>query len=201
MTTGSEYTFVFRGTTFTYFYHEYNTTWATERAVEIPIVMSIVNGYEGKRILEVGNVLSHYFPVKHDIVDKYEQAPGVINEDVVDYKPSEKYDLIVSISTLEHVGWDEEPKEPAKVLAAIENLKNCLAPTGKIVVTLPMGQNPHLDRLLNEKKLQFTRQYFLKRITADNKWVQAEWEDVKNAEYNYPFPFANGVIIGIIEKN
>ena len=199
MTTDPENTFIFRGNTFAYFHHEYNITWATERAVEIPIVMRIVNQYKGKRILEVGNVISHYYPVEHNIVDKYEKAPGVINEDIVDYKPSKKYDLIVSISTLEHVGWDEEPKEPKKPLAAIENLKNCLAPTGKIVVTLPMGHNPHLDRLLNGKKLQFTRQYFLKRISADNKWVQAKWEDVQNAEYNYPFPFANGVVIGIIE--
>jgi len=51
-------------------------------------------------------VLSHYFAVKHDIVDKYEIAPSVVNEDLVNFKPGKKYDLIVSISTLEHVGWD-----------------------------------------------------------------------------------------------
>ena len=116
-------------------------------------------------------------------------------------KPSEKYDLIVSVSTLEHVGWNEEPKEPTKSLAAIENLKNCLVPTGIIVVTLPLGENPYLDKLLKEKELQFTQQYFLKRISSNNKWVQAEWKDIQNSAYNYPFPFANGVVIGVIEKN
>jgi hypothetical protein len=38
------------------------------------------------------------------VLDKYEQAPGVINEDVVSFSPPQKYDLIVSVSTLEHVG-------------------------------------------------------------------------------------------------
>ena len=86
MTTGSENTFVFKGYTLNYFHHAYNKTWQNERAVEIPIIWGILTGYQGKRILEVGNVLSHYIPVEHDIVDKYEMAPGVINQDVVDYQ-------------------------------------------------------------------------------------------------------------------
>jgi len=94
-----------------------------ERAVEIPIIWHIVRENKGKRILEAGNVLSHYFRVDHDIVDKYERAEDVINEDVVNFQPSKKYDLIVSISTLGHVGWDENPKEPSKILKAIEHLK------------------------------------------------------------------------------
>ena len=87
-----------------------------ERSIEVPIVMEIVNQNKGKRILEIGNVLSNYYKVSHDIVDKYEKAPNVINQDVVDFKTNEKYDLIVSISTLEHVGWDEEPRDDKKNL-------------------------------------------------------------------------------------
>jgi hypothetical protein len=58
--------------------------------------------------------------------------------------------LIVSISTLEHVGWDEEDKNPVKVLQAIEILKSLLAPLGKIVVTLPLGYNPIIDDYLKK---------------------------------------------------
>jgi hypothetical protein len=107
--------FAFNGQNFSYFYHWYNKTWRNERAVEVPIIWNIVKKYKRKRILEVGNVLSHYYPIRHEILDKYEKAPGVINLDVVDFKPAKKYDLIISISTLEHVGWDEKPKEPKKV--------------------------------------------------------------------------------------
>lgn len=100
----SSRTFVFRVKQYKYFYHKYNTTWKLERTVEVPIIFEVVKKHHDKNILEVGNVLSHYFPVNHDIIDKYEKGKGVINEDVVDFRPPKKYDLIVSISTLEHVG-------------------------------------------------------------------------------------------------
>lgn len=82
-------------------------------------------------MLEVGDVLSHYFPIHHDVVDKYQVAPGVINQDIAEFIPPERYDLILSISTPEDVGWDETPREPDKLLRAIEHLRNrCLAPGG-----------------------------------------------------------------------
>lgn len=193
-------TFSFAGRTYRYFHHEYNTTWANERAVEVPIIREMLNQYRGKRIIEVGNVLSHYFPVNHDIVDKYEQADGVINQDVTAFQPLKKYDLIVSISTLEHVGWDEEPKDPDKIIYALEMLKTWLGPNGKIAVTLPLGYNPAMDKLLKENKFQFTKQYYLKRITEDNQWTEVSWNEVLDAGYNSPFPFANALVIGIFEK-
>ncbi len=86
------------------------------------------------------------------IVDKYEKAIGVINEDICNFKPSKKYDLIISISTLEHVGFDEKPRDPCKVLRAIENLKSLLAVGGKLVAILPVGYNPYLDELIKSGK-------------------------------------------------
>ena len=83
----SSRTFLFNGKRYKYFQHKYNTTWRTERAVEIPIVWKLVKNNKKKNILEVGNVLSHYFPVNHDILDKYEHEPDVINQDVVDFQP------------------------------------------------------------------------------------------------------------------
>ncbi len=185
--------FTFQGNTYQYFTHHYNETWKNERAVEVPIIWKIVNEYRGKEILEVGNVLSHYFPVSHDILDKYEKAGVVTNQDVVDYKPSKKYNLIISISTLEHVGFDEE-REPGKVLRALENLKSCLSPDGEMAVTLPLGYNPELDGLLRQGKLGFTEYHFMRRISTDNKWI--ETESVEGYRYNEPFPFANGIVIG-----
>ncbi|MBH0190215.1 MAG: hypothetical protein HP492_00290, partial [Nitrospira sp.] len=109
-------TFRFGGREYDYLYHPYNRTWKNERGVEIPIFRELLLQHEGKRVLEVGNVLSHYFPIQHDVVDKYEVSPGVINKDIVGFLPQQTYHLIVSISTLEHVGWDEQPQEPAKLL-------------------------------------------------------------------------------------
>jgi hypothetical protein len=53
-------------------------------------------------------VLSYYFKVDHDILDKYEIIDGVINEDVVDFNPLKRYDLIISILSLPSVGWYED---------------------------------------------------------------------------------------------
>src|SRR5881396_1029660 len=65
--------FTARGVDYRYFYHAYNQTYCNERAVEIPIVWPIVQRVPPERVLEVGNVLSHYFSTRHDVVDKYER--------------------------------------------------------------------------------------------------------------------------------
>src|SRR3990167_11221224 len=129
-------TFTFQGSQYNYFFHKYNVAWRNERTVEIPIIKKFVDEYKGKNILEVGNVLSHYFLVRHDIIDKYEKAKNVFNQDITEYKLEKKYDLIISVSTLEHVGWEEKPKNPEKYEIAISCLKKMLAKKGKLLVTL-----------------------------------------------------------------
>jgi len=202
--------FTFNGRTFQYFYHRSNRTWETERAVEIPIVWEMVKNNSNKNILEVGNVLSHYFPVNHDIVDKYETSKGVINKDIVDFKPSKKYDLIITISTIEHVGYDEEgcagspyemKKNPQKTLLALENLNRMLNVGGKIIVTIPLGYNPYLDNMIKTNKIVFTKMFCFRRISENGDWIETNWNGVKNSKYNYPFLAANGLIIGVIEGN
>lgn len=197
----SSRTFMVGGHAYKYFYHMYNRTWKNERAVEVSFVMGIVKKYQGENILEVGNVLSNYSNFNHDILDKYEKGVGVINEDAADFNSDKKYNLIISISTFEHVGWDgDEPKEPNKILRAVENMEACLAPGGEIIITVPVGYNSYLDKLLEEGKIRFTRTYYLKRISQDNKWIEADWKNIKNVKYNNPFRGANGLVIGIVEK-
>lgn len=191
--------FEFQGMAYTYFYHWYNATWTNERSVEIPIIMNMVKKYFGKNILEVGNVLPHYYCFSHGILDKYEKAKNVINADVLYFKPYIKYDLIVSVSTLEHVGWDEIPKNKTKIIDAVNNLKDHLSSSGKIIVTLPIGYNFEMDKLIKEDKLHFTKKFYLIRILK-NKWREASQKEAFCKKYGHPFDYANGLIIGIIEK-
>ena len=144
-----------------------------------------------ERVLEIGNVLSHYFPTRHDIVDKFEQAPGVKNVDVVDFRPTQSYDLIVSISTLEHVGFNEKRLEPEKPARAIRHLQRCLSPRARLVITIPMGFNPHLDRMLQEGRIPLDDPLCFRRISADNRWREASWEDIRAAKYGHPYRNAN----------
>lgn len=193
-------TFQFQGKNYTYFYHWYNTTWNNERAIEIPISYEFINKYHDNDILEIGNVLSHYFDINHDVIDKYEKADGVINQDVVDFQPNKKYKLIISISTLEHVGWDEIPQDPHKIFPALDNLKKCLTPGGKLVVTIPIGLNPMLDKFLETSKIKFTENYYLKRISKENKWIELN-SDFCRAEFGYPFTAANVLFLGIYHNS
>ncbi|MGA3020624.1 MAG: hypothetical protein ABSD68_01590 [Candidatus Micrarchaeales archaeon] len=183
--------FQFMGNSYDYLCRFYNSTWKSQRAIEVPIGYRLLKQYEGKRILEFGNVMEHYFPSSHEVLDKYEKADGVINEDVVSFNPGKEYDLILSISTLEHVGWDEIPKEEGKIPKAVENLKGLLAKEGLLFMTMDVGYNQELDSLLAGDALGFDEIYYMKRTSRDNKWMQVNKEEMGNSQ---------GVAIGIIKK-
>ena len=186
------------GRHYPYAIHAYNRTVRNERCVELPFVTAQLGAFAGKRILEVGNVLQHYGVRAHTVIDKYEQAPGVENIDIVDYRPQKRFDLIVSISTLEHVGWDEEPRQPEKVIDALHNLiANCLAPGGRLVVTVPLGHNPVLDAALRSGRIAFDRTLYLQRCGRFVCWRQCSAEAAAGARYGHPYPFANVVCVGI----
>ncbi len=191
--------FSLAGVEYPYFYHWYNRTWRNERTVEIPIVRRILEARPGACVLEVGNVLSHYFGRDHEVVDKYEKAHGVHNIDVVDFRPGKKYDVIVCISTLEHVGWDDPPRDPEKPIRALNHLRSLLAPGGILVVTIPIGYNPDIDGLIGKGRLEFNSLHFIKRTTLDNRWTETDWSGVAESRYNTPYPAANALAIGIIE--
>jgi hypothetical protein len=197
-------TFCFEGATYPCFFHSYNLTWSNERAVEIPIVRARIAEVRAAnpaaRVLEVGSVLPHYGPVAHPVLDKFETGPGVINEDVVSYRSPAPLDLIVSISTLEHVGWDEEPKDPGKIPRAIANLAGQLAPGGTMLVTLPLGYNPDLDALLGRNAIPFTRRLCLRR-RGWCRWEEVGWEEIAGSPYGEGWPGARGLVIGIIAGN
>ena len=192
--------FSFRGKSYRYIRHRYNATWRNERAVEIPIARGFLVGVPPENVLEIGNVLSHYGPVAHQVIDKYEQASGVINADVCDFNPGRKYDLILSISTLEHVGWDEEPKDESKVLRAFENLRSLLEPQGRLVVTIPLGYNPSLDRMIDESRIRFAESVYLKRSPRRNIWREVSAGEVRQPHYDRRAYAAHELLVGIIQN-
>jgi hypothetical protein len=199
--------FTFNNSSYDYFYHPYNKTWMSERAVEIAIIWEEVKKYDAERVLEVGNTLSHYYPVHHDIVDQFDKAERVINVDIVDFFTPKKYDLIVSISTIEHIGIDEErytgkkdtmSESPDKVQRAVDKLKNCINQKGRIIITAPVGYNQTFDRLL--KGGVFTNKRYLRRISKNNRWVEINESEICNAKYDEPFKLANVLAICLIEN-
>jgi SAM-dependent methyltransferase len=190
-------TFIFNEKEYTYFYNNYNYTWENERSVEVPIILDYVLPFleKKKRILEVGNVFNRYFRgIEHDCVDAYEKWPGIINQDVCGYTPLFKYDLVFSVSTLEHVGFDYNQNEPYKILRAIEHIKSITKPGGKIIVTLPFGEGV-VSEVLRDGRLKFDETFYMKKISV-YEWRQCAYEDAKDSKYDAPFHAANSIIIG-----
>ena len=192
-------TFSLRGREYSYFYHPYNLTWADERIVEIPVAREFLSGRPAGAVLEVGNVLSHYFDVRHDIVDKYENADGVINEDATVFNPGRKYDLIVSVSTLEHVGMSGTSGTAGtagKVRGAIDNLRSLLAPGGEMMFTAPLGCNEELDDIALNGRIPDCDLAFLERMPGTNEWYEAPRDSLGAPGYDRGLRCANVVVIG-----
>lgn len=188
-------TFYFNDEEYTYFKHPYNTTERNERCVEVPIVWKIVRQFQNKKILEVGNVLSHYFDVSYEIIDKCEEAKGVKNIDINDFKPEEKYDLIICVSTLEHVSENKK-----KLIDTFNHLKNMLEIRGKLIITFPIGQNKSLDNLLKEGRFLPIDVFYMKRFELYESWKQSSYNDVKDSQHCHPFPSGNGIAIMIFKR-
>jgi hypothetical protein len=179
-------TFMFGGQKYNYLYHSYNTTWDNPRCVEVPIIQRIIQENSGKRILEIGNVLYHYLPCYHDVIDLTERYPGVINQDIVTFCPENKYDLVVSISTFEHIGcWEKGvPEDPEKLLRAIQNVvDNVLVSGGKFVLTVPLGQNLYMEKCLYNQTIRFDKLDGM-RQERDKTWKELSWYDIYFYEFS-----------------
>lgn len=69
-----------------------------------------------------------------------------------------------------------------------------------MIVTLPLGYNPFLDNFLKQGRIKFTQAFYLKQISKDNKWIETNWNEVCDIKYGDPFPYANGIVIGILKN-
>jgi SAM-dependent methyltransferase len=196
------YPFVFRmksfryeGAKYEYMFHPYGTTLVSERIVEVPIALEALRAHAGRRILEIGNVLGHYAACSHTVVDKYEKSDGCLSLDILDYRPSQGFDFVVSVSTVEHIGWNRYEREPDKAVLALEHMRRLLAPGGHMLVTVPLGYNQALDRYLQSDRRIFYKTCFLTRSSSSNRWVQASAEAAFGTKYGSPYPFANGLAV------
>lgn len=192
-------TFTYHGRELSRFDHLYNSTAISERGVEVAVAVDFLSNRPGAR-LEVGNVLQHYENVDgsgiahypRHIVDLYEVDRNVQNIDVFDIEG--EYDSIVSISTLEHVGFDYEPYSPDGPQRAIEHLRALLSPTGMLLVTFGVGFNPNL----NPYELDTVRQTTLFRDPRVPGWA-SHWSETPSwgkTGYGVWTPWASAVWIG-----
>lgn len=193
---GRDYgSFEWEGRDVPYFAHDYHYTWLNERAVEVPLALDVLGRRPGASVLEIGNVLSHYVPVDHTVVDKYETAPGVLNQDVADLDLGRRFDLVLAISTLEHVGLDEDVLDEDKPVRAVQRLRDHVAPGGLLWVTHPVGYNPALDARFRDGTLGATRMRALLREPTRNVWREVPPDDVWSTPYDRLLYTAHAVLV------
>ena len=188
----------YRGERLPLVYARHNVTWANERCVELALARALMAGIRPHRVLEVGHVTPHYNASRHLVVDKYEA--GSLQVDIVDFECPERFDLILSISTFEHIAFDE-PGEPValeaiatKVNAALDRCRRLLAPSGLLAITVPLGYNPALDAMIVGDRLGCARATWFKRFPG-RRWRQVRRSEALHCRYGSPYAFANAILL------
>ena len=173
----------------------YNVTWSNERCVEVSLGRWYLEQIDGP-VLEIGHVLGHYGMNEHTVLDKFEKAKGVINEDIISWQTDLRFALILSLSTFEHIGFDDDAADQSaeKILTAIAACRGLLKPTGRLVITVPLGYNPHLDKLIEKDALGQGRASFMLRSSA-REWGEVARHQVVGTPYGRPWPYANALMV------
>lgn len=186
----------YRGSKVPFFVHHYNATWRNERCLEIALAFDFLRRTQPSSWLELGNVMRYYTPEAHDVIDKYEKGDCILNEDFVGFQPQRTYDAFVTISTVEHIGWDEQVRDPLKVLAALNNMEKMVQNKEKVFFTAPLGYNDFLDGIVKRREFQFKHEAFFVRVNRDNDWKQCSREEALQYPYGKKFLAANALWVG-----
>ena len=125
--------------------------WSDERAIEIPWVLA---RYDGEaRVLDIGTAFAEPMYVEGlaelgapELVTVDLAEPATVLADVRDLPfEDNRFDVILCVSTLEHVGRDNKvydvdaPREEHGDEAALRELRRVLARDGRLLVSVPTG--------------------------------------------------------------
>lgn len=196
-----------RPATFHFDGHDYDyarSPAGNERTVEVALALDFVKRYatQESRALEIGHVLRgpNKFAMEvadsfgsYDTLDKFERSPGVLNEDLrtFDRKP---YDIVISVSTLEHIGVDEK-EDPSEAIIGFAKAWDLMTGIGGFFFTIPTGFNLALERHLVYGGAQMALGA-MKRVSQDNEWAEIRPEEAITLPYGRPYKHGNAVLIG-----
>jgi hypothetical protein len=170
--------------------------WRHERCVELGLGRFAMARRRPEDVLEVGNVLPLTGVRGHTVVDKWEKGPGVINEDIVDFAPGRRYGLVVCLSTLEHIGWDEEPQDPDKARVALRVMSDLVEDGGDMLVTIPVGYHRELEHHYVSAEAPFDEVCLLVKQTRLARWEPRPVEERRGIGYGAPYACGNAILVG-----
>lgn len=190
---------------------EYNSAHLNERAIEVPIGKWFLDRYPN--LIELGAVLPYYYECIHSVYD--------LNDE---YKHSLKIDFshldldftgkdVLSISTIEHVGFNDYSKAPflgspemplsmkyrydkCRWGEGFKCIEKIMAEAANFLITIPLGFNPTIDEMLG--LLDESKYFVIKRINKGNLW---RLDLDKSLNYKYGSPFKNANALCVITNN
>jgi hypothetical protein len=205
----------------------------SERTIEIPLALRFLldsSAGQNEPYLEIGNVLSYYQALLDPhpslanrlVLDKFEEARGVLNVDLMEYE--KKHRLILCLSTVEHIGQhaygENKSGNREMPLSAIRRIYNLLEPDGSAFITVPYGKLMDVGWLI-----QFSAEYiellfdsyglprqaatfsYFRKLDMDMHlntprqcWVQCNKEELAGSMFDSPFMFANGIALIHLRK-
>ncbi len=75
-----------------------------------------------------------------------------------------------------------------------------LKPGGKMLITVPIGYNPTVDKMLKNGNPAFTKRFFLKRNSYANYWTESDENEALKLTYALKYNAANAIAILIYEN-
>lgn len=152
-----------------------------ERDIEMPWGRRLLARARG-RTLEVGNCTQRIWPdlPRRDIVCQYDELGGtqtVHREDICYFDRGVRYNLIVSLSTFEHVGNEYGPYIDSKAIEAVTHCMRLLAPRGRLAFTIPCGFHGALERWVVDHRDDWRSLALMVRVSDDNEWVERPVEE------------------------
>lgn len=184
-------TFTFDDSKYTYETGEYNDARLNERAVEVPIAAKLATTYD--RVLEVGNVLSHYGYEVNTVVDMGDYGKGFDVEDILLFKTGELFDCAICISALVHF--------PADIFAIeiVQHIKSLLKPGSPYLFTIPYGYNASIHSAIDENEFSVDNTYRLDKVDFEkHTWKELtakQTNRLPDLAYNGKSQWANTLYI------
>jgi len=175
----------------------------TARSVEIALGKLAFERFKGQYILEVGNTLHQYIGGYHLCVDQFDPEQRVIQKDILGFEAFGAFDLVISISTIEHIGYDttyhgNEKKEGWRAVQATRHCYNLMRDGGSLLATWDIGANPFLDLAIEQKVIPFGSYYYLAQDPETLQWSEISQEQLKEREalYGHDRDFSRDLFVG-----
>lgn len=131
------------------------------------------------------------------MVDLFESEPGIINADIIGFRPAKQFDRLVSISTVEHIGIDDGDRMPVKALNALHHMFSMIQRgAGCALVTIPWGYNTQLDQAILDGEFDFAKQNTMLR--GETGWVCIDGQAFQSSRRSIFRPGASAVWVASI---